>query len=170
MDQQQPAEPPMNGNDDLAKALNGGLQFEETPVPGDTPPPPPAAQGDDATTDAPTLAPISPLKDGDVPEDEETPAELPAVHHAHTKKHATGNDDELEDLKQSALQELRPLVGKLKLSPEERFDTLLLIIRSTDDKELLSEAHEAAKSITDENRRAQALLDIVKEVDYFSSK
>jgi hypothetical protein len=26
--------PPMNGNDDLAKTLNEGLQFEETPMPG----------------------------------------------------------------------------------------------------------------------------------------
>ncbi|HEV7929220.1 MAG TPA: hypothetical protein VGP12_03710, partial [Nitrosospira sp.] len=76
----------------------------------------------------------------------------------------------LDKLKASALEELRPLVGKLDLPAEEKFDTLLLIIRSTDDQSLLNEAHSAAKSISDDAKRAQALLDIIKEIDYFSSK
>lgn len=75
---------------------------------------------------------------------------------------------ELDNLKKEALQELRPLVDKLNLPADEKFDTLLLLIRSTDDKTLLSAAHDAAKSIEDENKRAQALLDVIKEIDYFS--
>lgn len=75
---------------------------------------------------------------------------------------------ELDNLKKTALEELRPLVGKLNLPPEEKFDTLLLIIRSTDDQSLLAPAHEAAQGIQDENKRAQALLDVIKEIDYFS--
>lgn len=77
---------------------------------------------------------------------------------------------ELEALKKATLGELRPLVGKLDLPAEEKFDTLLLIIRSTDDQSLLGPAHDAAKSIADETRRATALLDIIKEIDYFSTK
>lgn len=77
---------------------------------------------------------------------------------------------ELESLKKETLGELRPLVGKLDLPADEKFDTLLLIIRSTDDQSLLGPAHEAAKSIPDEARRASALLDIIKEIDYFSTK
>lgn len=79
---------------------------------------------------------------------------------------AVGGD--LDNLKKTALEELRPLVGKLNLPPEEKFDTLLLIIRSTDDQSLLGPAHEAAQGIQDENKRAQALLDVIKEIDYFS--
>ncbi len=75
---------------------------------------------------------------------------------------------ELESIKKSALEELRPLVDKLDLPADEKFDTLLLIIRSTDDKSLVSAAHEAAKTIPDETKRAQALLDVIKEIDYFS--
>ena len=82
---------------------------------------------------------------------------------------ATLAGGELDTIKKAALEELRPLASKLNLPPEEKFDTLLLIIRSTDDKELISTAHEAAKSIPDETRRAQALLDIIKEVEYFSN-
>ena len=79
----------------------------------------------------------------------------------------TGSSD-LDSVKQEALTELRPLVDKLNVSPEEKFDTYLLLLRSTDDKELIAPAHEAAKEIVDEARRAQALLDIIKEIDFLS--
>jgi hypothetical protein len=45
-----------------------------------------------------------------------------------------------------------------------------LIIRSTDDQSLLAEAHEAAKAIEDETKRASALLDVIKEIDYFGNQ
>lgn len=76
--------------------------------------------------------------------------------------------DDLTSIKQQALVELRPLVDKLNVSNEEKFDTYLLLLRSTDDKELIAPAHEAAKLIEDETRRAQALLDIIKEIDFLS--
>lgn len=75
---------------------------------------------------------------------------------------------ELDSIKQEALGELRPLVDKLDVSPEEKFDTYLLLLRSTDDKDLIAPAHEAAKNISDEARRAQALLDVIKEIDFLS--
>jgi len=76
---------------------------------------------------------------------------------------------DLEGIKKDALLELRPLVDKLDLAPEEKFDTYLLLLRSTDDKTLIAPAHTAAQAITDETRRAQALLDIIKEIDYLSA-
>lgn len=79
---------------------------------------------------------------------------------------ATGD---LAGVKQSAIMELKPLVGKLNISAEEKFDTYLLLIRSTDDKTLISPAYEAAKQITDEAKRAEALFDIIKEIDFLSA-
>ena len=79
-------------------------------------------------------------------------------------------DGPLADIKKSALDELRPLVDKLDVDPQEKFDTYLLLIRSTDDSSLVGPAHEAAKSISDEAKRAEALLEIVKEIDYLSRK
>jgi hypothetical protein len=76
--------------------------------------------------------------------------------------------DDLDSVKKEAIGELRPLVGKLNVSPEEKFDTYLLLIRSTDDKSLIAPAHEAAKAIEDETKRADALLNIIKEIDYLS--
>ncbi len=77
---------------------------------------------------------------------------------------------ELDGVKSQAISELRPLVDKLTLPPEEKFDTYLLLIRSTDDKSLITPAHQAAREITDEARRAQALLDIIKEIDFLAGQ
>lgn len=177
MDAKQDQHPPMQGDDELAKALQGGLQFEETPVPGDQAaaapaPAAPIAAAPDPLDEPPTLGMSLPQ-----PEDSE-PEETPTVQKPHDKaqpeKTATNatsaGSSELDKLKASALEELRPLVGKLSLPADEKFDTLLLIIRSTDDQSLLDEAHAAAKEITDDTKRAQALLDIIKEIDYFSTK
>lgn len=79
------------------------------------------------------------------------------------------NTSDLDSIKKDALNELRPLVDKLDLEPEEKFETYLLLIRSTDDKTLIAPAHVAAQSIADETKRAQALLDIIKEIDYLSA-
>lgn len=85
-----------------------------------------------------------------------------------TDDSALDSNTSLDAIKQIALGELRPLVDKLEVSPEEKFDTYLLLIRSTDDKKLIGPAHEAAKAIEDETRRAEALLNIIKEIDYLS--
>lgn len=73
----------------------------------------------------------------------------------------------LDAVKADALQDLRPLVDKLDLAPDDKFDTLLLLIRSSDDSSLIPEAYETARQISDDARRAQALLDIIREVDFF---
>ena len=152
---------------ELAKVLAGvsqntdnNLQFEETnatasPVinPATISPDPIATDSDDsqksveATVESTAPEPVAP-----------TPAvSTPAP------------DPALDTIKQTALNELRPLVDKLDVSPEEKFDTYLLLLRSTDDKTLIAPAHDAAVAIVDEARRAQALLDIIKEIDYFSN-
>lgn len=80
------------------------------------------------------------------------------------------NSNSLDDLRQKALRDLRPIVDKVELNDEESFDVLLLLIRETDDESLLPRAYEAARQIQDEARRAQALLDVIKETDYFKHK
>lgn len=77
--------------------------------------------------------------------------------------------DNLLDLKQHALEQLTPLVDKLDQTPEERFRTKMMMIQSTDDQTLIKDAYEAAMAITDEKNRAQALLDIVNEINYFTA-
>ncbi len=104
---------------------------------------------------------------------EQPEVEVPAVEpvaQIEPEMPARGNNSDLEQLKKSALNDLRPLVDKLNLSNEEKFEIQLLLIRSTDDQTLLDPTYEAARAIEDEQKRAQALLNVIKEVDYFATK
>jgi hypothetical protein len=77
-------------------------------------------------------------------------------------------NDDLANIKQNALQELKPLVTHLDQTPEEKFRTTMMMIQASDDKSLLQSAYSQAQEITDEKARAQALLDVVNEINYFS--
>jgi len=145
---------PISDDQELAKALAGvlpdapeapaapAIQLEETPLP-------------------PTVTPVAvaPVADPSF--------QLPSVP-------AVADDavtsPELEGIKSEALNELRPLIDHVDISAEEKFDTYLMLIRSTDDSTLIAPAHAAAKNIADEKQRAEALLDIIKEIDYLSKK
>lgn len=78
--------------------------------------------------------------------------------------------DDLMAIKQDALQSLKPLVDHLDQTPEERFRTTMMMIQASDDQSLIPVAHEAAKAIEDEKARAQALLDVVNEINYFTQQ
>lgn len=164
----------ISDDQELAKVLAGVNEQDEADAsasPLNIPPPLPptpmsSASSDDTTDDAadddtllptppgpPPLEPLTPPTPMPTPADDPSPAVV---------------DPMLDSIKQQALGELRPLVDKLNVSPEEKFDTYLLLLRSTDDKDLIAPAHEAAKSIADEARKAQALLDIIKEIDFLS--
>lgn len=164
MDIQPTNQQPISDDQELAKVLAGVNQQAEEAA---------ATQPDD---DVATPTVDQPTETAPAPTDEvapTTPAEvapLPSMPSPDTPPVAPtpSSNGELDSIKKDALQELRPLVDKLNVSPEEKFDTYLLLLRSTDDKALIAPAHDAAKNIADEARRAQALLDIIKEIDYLA--
>jgi len=154
MDIQPQSQQPISDDQELAKVLAGVNQQANAaaavPEPEELSPAPAADE------------PATPVSMPDPIVDTPVPASTP-------EPVATPLNSDLESIKKDALSELRPLVDKLDVSPEEKFDTYLLLLRSTDDQALIAPAHEAARSITDEARRAQALLDIIKEIDYLSN-
>jgi len=81
-------------------------------------------------------------------------------------KRLTTND--LLDLKHAALTELSPIIDILDAKPEDKFRTLIELIQSTDNQSLLPSALAIAKTIEDKQVRAQALLTIVNEANYFT--
>jgi len=80
------------------------------------------------------------------------------------------NEDALVSIKEQALNNLAPLVNHLEQTPEEKFKTTMMLIQASDNAALVKEAYEAAQQITDEKIRAQALLDVVNEINYFTQK
>lgn len=79
-------------------------------------------------------------------------------------------DGELLSIKQQALQQLSPLIDHLDQTPEEKFRTTMMMIQAADNQDLIKTAYEAAQQIADEKVRAQALLDIVNEINYFTQQ
>lgn len=156
MDIQPQAQQSMSDDQELAKVLAGVGQTDDSNF---------STIEDNTVVTTPAPAIVEP--DAGAPEEAIVPADEPIVTVASTYPAPSGD---LESIKKDAIVELRPLVDKLELAPEEKFDTYLLLLRSTDDKELIAPAHEAAKAITDESRRAQALLDIIKEIDFLSGQ
>jgi hypothetical protein len=81
---------------------------------------------------------------------------------------ASTSSDELINIKQQALQQLSPLVSHLEQTPEEKFRTIMMMIQASDNQALIKDAYEATQAITDDKSRAQALLDVVNEINYFT--
>lgn len=156
----------ISDDQELAKVLAGingqGDDAADAAAAAPVMPEPVAAPSEnDAAAQPESAAPTTPEVSQPEPAVEASPA-------APSQPMGAPDAGDLTSIKNDALQELRPLVDKLDVSPEEKFDTYLLLLRSTDDRTLISPAHDAAKSITDEARRAQALLDIIKEIDFLS--
>lgn len=79
-------------------------------------------------------------------------------------------NDDLVHVKEEALDELLPLIDKLDQTPEEHFKTLMMIIQASDNHTLIEKSFQVAQTIKDEKIRAQALLDIVNEINYFTQQ
>jgi hypothetical protein len=80
----------------------------------------------------------------------------------------TADSDDLLSLKQHALQQLSPLLSHLDQTPEEKFRTTMMMIQTTDNQDLIKTAYDAAQNITDDKVKAQALLDVINEINYFT--
>lgn len=89
---------------------------------------------------------------------------------ASTTQPTEPGDSKLLDIKQQALHHLSPLVEHLDQSAEEKFKTTMMMIQAADDKSLVPAAFESAKAIEDDKARAQALLDIINEINYFTQQ
>ena len=135
----------------------------------------PTAAGTPTTT-APSLPAVEPttltaapsVADVPGPPQLDTTAPAAVTPAVDTTPAASGAADDLLDIKQQALQQLSPLVGHLDQTPEEKFRTTMMMIQAADDQSLIHQAYDAAQAIPDEKTKAQALLDIVNEINYFT--
>ncbi len=159
---------PISDDQELAKALAGVLPDE---------PEAPAASNDLQFEEVSTLG-VPPLA-GATPAADPTPVAVPPVPEFTVPEITTpevtpvlgsSTDANLDSIKSQALTELRPLIDRVDLPAEDRFDAYLMLLRSTDDSTLVAPAHTAAQAISDEKRKAEALLEIIKEIDYLSRK
>lgn len=99
------------------------------------------------------------------------PAEDKAVKEAEASKiemapqKAMYGDPDLDRVKINALNEIRPILETVDILPEKKFTIYKDIIELTDDKACIEPAYNAARQITDEKERAEALLYIIEIID-----
>jgi len=176
----QPVNPGLLGidddNDTSASSASPVQEPTSSPLPGAPEPPVVSAPDDpalstpsDNSSDQPTntIDPVTSEPSTLAPSFDSAPSNDVAVAPESTMPDSS---DDLVDIKRQALQELSPLIDHLDQDPEEKFKTTMMMIQASDDKDLIPHAFKAAKEITDEKQRAQALLDIVNEINYFTHK
>lgn len=115
--------------------------------------------------DTPATTPIDSLVEESLPSTDSTPV---TVTESSNAANEPIDQDKLADLKREALEHLEPLADHIDGTPEETFRTTMMMIQANDNHLLLQKALDAAKKIDDDKARAQAMLDIINEINYFS--
>lgn len=152
-------------NQAIAQSIDGVLAAEPAGQDNFNPALPPA--GTDFGAHATVVTPTAPVAPAAL--DQAAPAhDEPVVEHDQPAVADPVANDDLLDIKQQALTELSPLVSHLDQSPEEKFRTTMMMIQASDNQALVKDAYAAAQQISDEKTKAQALLDIVNEINYFT--
>ena len=118
---------------------------------------PPAQQ--QAAPSAPSSSPTTNQSTNDAAQQSAQPPQTPTGPVDHEK---------LAGMKKDAMTHLEPLVDHVAGSPAEVFKTTMMMIQSNDNHTLLEKALDAAKQIPDDKDRAEALMDIITEINYFS--
>ncbi len=172
-------QPAVDANSPSVGATNDQFQFgAQDPVAPSTP--------DESTprADTPSASPTqSPQVDLTVPAPdatEDTPSststisfdgnDLPGNLSSDANAHiSSSSSNDIDDVKKSALEQLRPLIETLDLEPADKFDKYLMMLRASDDQTLIKPAFDAAQGITNEKEKAQALLDIINEINYITA-
>lgn len=127
-----------------------------------------AAQSGDADKNQVSATPVAPVEEAAAPA--AIPPEPTTAAPEPLSTESSDADSGLDPIKKEALQKLEPLVSELDLQPAEKYRALMMIIQATDNKDLVAEAYQAANKIEDSKTRAQALLSIINEIDYFKSR
>ncbi|MBI1857095.1 hypothetical protein HY003_02750 [Candidatus Saccharibacteria bacterium] len=144
----------MFGHDDHEKDNNDSTVITQSPIIADP--------DTSNSTDMPTISAPLPPASSNSPDDTQSGSDTDML--------SSVPSNDLVSIKQEALKELTPLVGHLDQSPEEKFRTLMMMIQASDDQTKLKEVFEAAKQISDDKARAQALLDVINEINYFTQQ
>ena len=152
--------------DDITKSTNGDPLFAD-PVAAPAPvgPFPVATPG--PMPPMPMPEPVAPAEPVSAPAEEIKPTPLPAD--PEISKPATpfmeGESRNINEVKEAALRELAPILSKLDVAPEQKFDIYKNVIDNYHDISVIEPAYQAASKITDDKERGEALLYIINSID-----
>lgn len=125
----------------------------ETPSPAPAPLPP---------TETPAESPAAPAE---APAEPIAPAPEPPVPELTPTPEANSQPTTTAEIKKAALRDLAPLLDRVNLDSDQKFDIYRDIFEDLKDYSVLEPAYRTASGITDDTKRAEALLYLVESID-----
>ncbi|MDO4752873.1 MAG: hypothetical protein Q4A36_01380 [Candidatus Saccharibacteria bacterium] len=168
--------------DDITKTTNGDPLFSDPvatpatpaptePFPSVTPTAPkpisrPAPRPAPMPAPAPMPEPVKPAEPVSAPEEIINPTPIESDNEPKTPFVENGNHDlDIDQVKEAALRELAPILDKIDVPAEQKFDIYKDVISNYHDSSVIEPAYRAASEIKDERERAEALLYIISSID-----
>lgn len=100
------------------------------------------------------------IKEWDMDEQPKTAPDAP-------EQTAVTGSKNLDEVKRRALEALAPTLSSLEdMDPERKYSLCINALRATDNESLAEPALEAALQIADQSTKAEALIEIITEVNY----
>ncbi|MBQ6409877.1 hypothetical protein IJI18_01315 [Candidatus Saccharibacteria bacterium] len=161
--------------DDITKSTSGDPLFADpvaTPAPAPVGPFPVATPGPMPPAPMPMPEPVAPAEPVSAPtedikpepighEEDIEPTANPEPKAPFLEKEGMG----INQVKEAALRELAPILSKLDVAPEQKFDIYKNVIDNYHDSSVIEPAYQAASKITDDRERGEALLYIIDSID-----
>ena len=151
--------------DDITNSTNSEPLFADPvaapapvgPFPVATPGPmPPMPMPEPVAPAEPVSAPKEDIKPEPIEHEEEPEPKAPFM-----ETHGMG----INQVKEAALRELAPILSKLDVPAEQKFDIYKNVIDNYHDSSVIEPAYHAASNIADERERGEALLYIIDSID-----
>ena len=91
--------------------------------------------------------------------------ESPADSSTPSAEQILSEDGDIAKIRENVLKDLIPLMDKVQSDPESKFEIYKDAMETLHDKALVSGAYKQASQITDENKKAESLIELMKAID-----
>ena len=162
--------------DDITKTTSGDPLFADpvaAPAPAPVGPFPVATPGQTPPAPMPMPEPVAPAEPVSAPEEDIKPEpigheeDIEAVEVKEESKAPFVENEGMgiNQVKEAALRELAPILSKLDVPAEQKFDIYKNVIDNYHDSSVIEPAYQAASKIADDKEKGEALLYIIDSID-----
>ena len=154
--------------DDITKTTSGDPLFADpvaAPAPAPVGPFPVATPGPMPPAPMPMPEPVAPAEPVSAPEEDIKPEPIGHEEDVEKTPFVENEGMGINQVKEAALRELAPILSKLDVPAEQKFDIYKNVIDNYHDSSVIEPAYQAASKITDDKEKGEALLYIIDSID-----
>ncbi len=154
--------------DDITKTTSGDPLFADpvaTPAPAPVGPFPVATPGPMPPAPMPMPEPVAPAEPVSAPEEDIKPEPIGHEEDVEKTPFVENEGMGINQVKEAALRELAPILSKLDVPAEQKFDIYKNVIDNYHDSSVIEPAYQAASKIADDKEKGEALLYIIDSID-----